>query len=468
MYIGGKAIESDDLFTVVCPATDLEVGSVYIANQSIAEQTLQAAKRAETSWGSIPLAGRIVWMKKLRTALAEQEEALRQAVHIETGKTWAGTKEDFDSLIASLDFYSEEIKRYTPPTISDIEGTHAHTLNHKPIGVVVAYLSWNFPLLNLGFKLGPAMASGCPIILKSSLKAPLSAYLIGETCKQIGLPEGAVNVIAGDDNLVGNYLSSSTIPRMLTLIGSIATGVKVMQAGATSIKHYSMELGGNTPFIVCQDADLDLAADILTALKFGNSGQICVAPNRIFVHTNVKEAFTEKVLKRANSIALGFDRDGDIDMGPVIDKGSRERIHDLVMDAVDKGANLLTGGEITSSKPGSFYPPTVLDQITPSMEIYQEEIFGPVISMMEYRDQDDMLELVNATDTGLASYVFSQDMSRSSLIASQLEFGEVQINGVKYGINLPHLGIKQSGLGCDCSRYALDDYFYLTRTTRAL
>lgn len=468
MYISGRSFQSDDLFSVICPANDLEVGSVFVANQDIAEQALQTAKEAERRWGTLPLGQRISWMKKLIDALIEHEDQLRLAVHMETGKPWTGTKEDFDSLVASLEFYSEEIKRYTPPVIADLDGTHLHTLKHKPLGVVVAYLSWNFPLLNLGFKLGPAMASGCPIILKPSLKAPLSAYLVGDICQKIGLPDGVVTVLAGDDNLVGNYLSSSTIPQMLTLIGSIATGVKVMQAGSSSIKRYSMELGGNTPFIVCQDAELDLAADILVALKFGNAGQICVAPNRVFVHRDVKKSFTNKVLQRTSNIKLGFSRTEEVDMGPVIDKPSRERIHNMVMDAVSNGADILCGGEIAQDKPGAFYPPTVIEGVTPNMAIYQEEIFGPVISMIEYESQSKMLEMVNATETGLASYVFSKDMNRSDDIAHQLEFGEVQINGVKYGIDLPHLGIKQSGVGCDCSRYALDDYFYLTRTTRAL
>ncbi|QIA65637.1 aldehyde dehydrogenase family protein [Vibrio astriarenae] len=468
MYIDGKLIENDCKYSVINPATDEIVQEISVANKETAQVALSAAKEAEKTWGKTTVAERVKWMNKLRDALIRNEEALRMAVHQETGKSWACTEEDYQSLIDSLAFYSEEIKRYTPPTIIDTKKEFTHQLRHLPIGVVVAYLSWNFPLLNLGFKLGPAMAAGCPIILKPSIKAPLSAYLVGQICHEIGLPKGAVNVFAGNDREVGNYLSSSKIPQMLTLIGSISTGVKVMQAGATSIKRYSMELGGNTPFIVCEDADLDLAADILCALKYNNSGQICVAPNRVMVAQSVQKEFLEKVTERADRVAVGYDIESDFVMGPVIDKWERDRIHGLVEDALSRGATLVRGGTFDRDEVGAFYPPTVITDVTTEMDIYQEEIFGPVISMITIDDNQDVIAMANATDTGLASYIFSKDTGKAQRMADQLEFGEVQINGVKYGIDLPHVGIKQSGIGCDCSKFALEDYLYLARITEAL
>ena len=468
MYIDGKLIESSCKYSAINPATDEVIQEISVANKETAELSLIAAKNAEQTWGKTTIAERVKWMAKLRDAIIKNQDALRMAVHQETGKSWACTEEDYQSLIDSLAFYAEEIKRYTPPNITDTEGKFKHQLRHLPIGVVVAYLSWNFPLLNLGFKLGPAMASGCPIILKPSIKAPLSAYLVGQICHEIGLPKGAVNIFAGNDREVGNYLSSSKIPQMLTLIGSISTGIKVMQAGATSIKRYSMELGGNTPFIVCEDADLDLAADVLCALKYNNSGQICVAPNRVMVAKSVQEAFLNKVTERADRVAVGYDIDSDFVMGPVIDKWERDRIHGLVEDALAAGATLVRGGKFDRDQVGAFYPPTVLTDITPEMKIYQEEIFGPVISMISIEDNQDVIAMANATDTGLASYIFSRDTGKAQRMADQLEFGEVQINGVKYGIDLPHVGIKQSGIGCDCSKFALDDYLYLARVTEAV
>ncbi|MDR9828012.1 aldehyde dehydrogenase family protein [Vibrio sp. FNV 38] len=468
MYINGKLVENDCKYSVINPATDAIVQEISVANKETAQQALIAAKDAEKTWGKTTIAERTEWMKKLRGALIEKQDELRMAVHQETGKSWACTEEDYQSLIDSLAFYSEEIQRYTPPTIVDAKGEFKHQLRHLPIGVVVAYLSWNFPLLNLGFKLGPALASGCPIILKPSIKAPLSAYLVGQICHEIGLPKGAVSVFAGNDREVGNYLSASKIPQMLTLIGSISTGVKVMQAGATSIKRYSMELGGNTPFVVLEDANLDHAADILCALKYNNSGQICVAPNRVIVAESVQQEFLQKITERADRIAVGYDIESDFVMGPVIDKWERDRIHALVENAVSNGATLVRGGQFDRDETGAFYPPTILTDITTDMTIYQEEIFGPVISIITIDSSQDVIAMANATETGLASYIFTRDTGKAQRMADQFEFGEVQINGVKYGIDLPHVGIKQSGIGCDCSKFALDDYLYLTRITEAL
>jgi succinate-semialdehyde dehydrogenase/glutarate-semialdehyde dehydrogenase len=468
MYVDGHAYSSGETEQVINPATDEIIANIQVADESVAQLALDSAKAAEKSWGKTTVGERVMWMKKLRQAFIEREEELRYCVHMEAGKTWAGTQEDFDLLINSLEFYSEEIQRYQPSQLLDTDGQFTHTLNYRPVGVVVAYLSWNFPLLNLSYKLGPAMAAGCPIILKPSVQSPLSAYLVGEICREIGLPEGAVTIIAGGPHSVTNLISGSAIPSMLTLIGSIATGVKVMQAGATSIKRYSMELGGNTPFVVFKDANLEKAADILVALKYGNTGQVCVAPNRVFVDESVHEAFLEKVLARTAKMKLGFGRDSDATMGPLINRGAREGIHSLVMSAVESGAILHAGGEFDPSEAGAFYPPTVVSNVNPSMDIYQHEIFGPVISMIAFSDEAKVIEQVNDTDTGLASYIFSEDIGKAQQAADQFEFGEIQINGVKYAINLPHVGIKQSGIGCDCSKYALDDYLYITRTTRSL
>jgi succinate-semialdehyde dehydrogenase/glutarate-semialdehyde dehydrogenase len=468
MYIDGQAYSSNETESVTNPATDETIAQVQIANEDVATCALNSAKKAEKTWGKTSIAERVDWMKKLRTAFIEHEDQLRHCVHMEAGKTWEGTQEDFDLLINSLAFYSEEIQRYQPSQLADPEGDFVHTLNYKPVGVVVAYLSWNFPLLNLSYKLGPAMAAGCPIILKPSVQTPLSAYLVGDICRKIGLPAGAVTIISGGSHAVTNLISGSAIPSMLTLIGSIATGVKVMQAGATTIKRYSMELGGNTPFLVFKDADLDKAADILVALKYGNTGQICVAPNRIFVDQSVFEPFLDKVLQRTQQVVQGFGRDSEATMGPLINKDAREGIHQLVMSAIDQGAVLQTGGEFDAALTGAFYPPTVVTHVNPTMDIYQHEIFGPVISMITFTDEQAAIDQVNDTDTGLASYIFSDDLAKAQKAADQFEFGEIQINGVKYAINLPHVGIKQSGIGCDCSKYALDDYLYITRTSRAL
>jgi len=469
LYVGGETVAGASTFKVINPATEDLVGTVAIAGASEAETALKAAEAAFPTWAATSIAERAEWMHKLRDAVIANEQHLRECIHLEMGKNWAGTQEDFDALVNSLNFYAQEISRMRPEALVDREGTHNHRLVYEPVGVVVAFLAWNFPLLNLAFKIGPAMAAGCPIVIKPSLKAPLSAYAIGELCKQIGLPAGVVNIISGDDKEVGDTLSASTIPALLTLIGSTKTGIHIMKNGATSIKRYSMELGGNAPVLVFGDADLDLAADIVCALKFGNAGQICVTPNRVFVATEVADTFAKKVVARAKAVKIGFNKNAAIDMGPVIDGFAWQRIDGLVKEAVKNGAQLMTGGDRPAAlESGYFYAPTVLNKVDDTMRIYREEIFGPVISLIEFTDDAQVLKAANDTEAGLTAYVFSRDLQQAERCADKLRFGEVQINGVKYGIDLPHCGLKQSGIGVDCSHLALHDYLAPKRVSRAL
>lgn len=469
MYIGGELRDGSRTMAVVNPATDAVVASIAEAQVADAQAALEAAQSAFPSWSTTSVAERVGWMRKLRDLVLEEEVHLRECIHLEMGKPWASTEEDFRMLAQSLEFYAGEISRMHAEALVDREGTHAHLLLRQPVGVAAAFLAWNFPLLNLAYKLGPALAAGCPIIIKPSSKTPLSAYAVGELCARIGLPAGVVNIIAGVDHEIGDAISASTIPALLTLIGSTQTGLHVMRTGATSIKRYSMELGGNAPALVFADADLDLAADVICGVKYANAGQICVTPNRVFVEASVADAFREKVLARASAVNVGFDREGAVDMGPVIDGGSWERIDGLVQDAVQKGAKLLLGGGRPSGQAsGSFYAPTVLDGVNNSMRIYREEIFGPVISLLTFTEESEVMAQANDTDAGLSSFIFTADLEKAERCATALQFGEVQINGIKYAIDLPHCGLKQSGIGVDCSHLALDDYLAPKRVTRAI
>ncbi len=297
----------------------------------------------------------------------------------------------------------------------------------------------------------------------------MSDYRIGKMCADVGFPPGAVNVVCGPDETVSSRLAASTVPSLLTLIGSASTAQKIMAAGATSIKRYSMELGGNAPVIVFDDADVGKAVDVVAALKFSNAGQICVAPNRVFLDAAVREKFTELIAAKARGIRLGFGREADVDMGPVIDRGSVERLEDLIRQAQGEGATLLAGGgRAASMNAGHFFEPTVLANVKPEMAIAREETFGPVVSLMDFSGEQEAIELANATRSGLVAYLFTRDLDRAESSAAQLRFGEIQINGVKYDIDLPHGGIKQSGTGHDCSHLALRDYLALKRVTTAL
>lgn len=470
MYIGGKLVSGQGELQVFNPATEALAGTVATAGEADVQTALHAAQAAFPSWSQTSIAERQDWMHRLRREVLAHEDELRDCVHHEMGKSWAGTQEDFDLLERSLRYYAEEIARVHDMQLADRQGSHSHRMVHRPIGVAVAFLAWNFPLLNLAYKLGPAMAAGCPIILRPSAATPISAYAVGELCAKIGLPDGVVNILCTKDYASADALTASTIPRLITVIGSTATGQHIMKTGATSIKRYSMELGGNAPVLVFADADLDLAADIVTAVKFNNSGQICVAPNRVFVEASVADVFAAKVVVRAKATKVGFDKTADIVTGPVIDGRAWRRIKGLVDDAVANGARLLVGGDRPESlQTGYFFAPTVLADVTDEMEIFRTEIFGPVVSLITFTDHDTLLDRANAGEEGgLNSYIFTRDLARAERFAAGLDVGEVQINGVKYDIDLPHGGVGQSGTGHDCSPLALHDYFSLKRISRAL
>ena len=470
MYINGALTGGASSIKVINPATETLVATVSTAGPDDVEHALQAAKAAFPVWAATSISERQAWMRKLRDAVIAHEDWLRTCVHHEMGKPWAQTEEDWDRLVASLDFYAEEIARLHDYSLTDRAGTHTHRMVYEPAGVAVAFLAWNFPLLNLAFKIGPAMAAGCPIIIRPSDATPISAYAVGALCKMIDLPKGVVQILATESYAVADALTASTIPQVITLIGSTKTGQHIMRTGATSIKRYSMELGGNAPVLVFEDADLDLAADIVTGVKFSNAGQICVSPNRVFVAKAVLEAFTQKVVDRARAAKVGFDKHTNITTGPVIDESAWTRLKGLVDDAVAGGATLLAGGERpTGMNAGHFLAPTVLAGVTETMAVYREETFGPIVSIVPFDDKTDLLRMANdCEEGGLTAYVFTRDLARAEHFSAHLRYGEIQINGVKYDIDLPHGGIGQSGVGHDCSALALHDYLVQKRITRAL
>ena len=469
MYIDGALKSGAATREVVNPATETLVASVAVAGAQDAERALQAAKAAFPGWAATSISERQDWMRKLRDEVVASEDWLRSCVHHEMGKPWAQTEEDWDRLVASLEFYAEEIARLHDYELADRAGTHTHHMVYEPAGVAVAFLAWNFPLLNLAFKIGPAIAAGCPIIIRPSDATPISAYAVGALCERIGLPKGVVQILATENYAVADALTASTIPQVITLIGSTKTGQHIMRTGATSIKRYSMELGGNAPMLVFEDADLDLAADIVTGIKFSNAGQICVSPNRVFVAESVCDAFTQKVVARAKAAKVGFDKDTDITTGPVIDGRAWTRLKVLIDDAVSEGATILAGGDRpVGQNEGHFLAPTVLTDVTETMDVYREETFGPIVSIVPFDGSTDLLRMANdCEEGGLTAYVFTSNLARAEHYAARLRYGEIQINGVKYDIDLPHGGIGQSGIGHDCSALALHDYLVQKRITRA-
>jgi len=474
LYIDGNLVdaESGDRYDVICPANGEMIAQVAKGGEHEAEMALQSAKRGFEMWSKLSLSERTSWMTKLRTAVLKKEELLRTAMVHEMGKTYAGAYEDIEALVNALEWYPATMKNYREEQIPDYESTHTHKMIAKPAGVAVAYLTWNFPLLNIGFKIGPALASGCTLIIRPSEISPLSAYILGEILHDINFPAGVVNIIAGPSSKVAKVMTTSKIPAVLTMIGSTTTGLKIIEESTTSIKKFGMELGGNAPFIVFDDADIEHALDLAIALKYGNTGQICVAANRIMVHKNLYDKFVEVYVKRASELVLGFGtkENSEVFMGPMASRKGRDRMFDLIQDAVTKGAALVSGGGIPENLPktGHWIEPTVVTGITQDMLLFKEEIFGPVAGIMSFGSDEEALALANDTEFGLASYIFTNNHKRIERFTDELEFGEVHINGVKYAIYLPHGGYKNSGLGHDCSHLALEDYLVKKRVTTAI
>ncbi len=468
MYIDGKLVDavSGAREQVICPGTGEVVGHIAWAGKEDAELALNAAQAAHKKWSKMSLNTRKKWMDKLRDAVIEREHDIRESVMYEMGKTYNQAMEDYETVVNALQWYPQEMLHRRDEIIPDPDGTHAHQVVTQAAGVAVGYLAWNFPLLNLGFKIGPALAAGCALILKPSANAPLSAYLIGEILESIDFPRGVVNVLAGSNEELALTLSSSKIPRVITMIGSSVSGRIAMSQAATSIKHFSMELGGNAPAIVFDDAILSQAVNDLSALKFGNCGQICVSPNRIFVHENIYDEFVERFVAKAGKLEIGFGNDPKIDMGPMVDERSRNRIMKLAETTIAEGAKLECGGKIPADKSkGFFFEPTVFTNVNRNMTIFREEIFGPLAAIYRFSKDEEVLDMANDCEVGLSSYVYTSDMNRIHKFSAELAVGEVHVNGFKYAIYLPHGGVKESGLGHDCSHLALDDYLEKKRIT---
>ena len=471
MYINGQLLdaESGKKEAVICPATGEAIAEIAIAGIEDTQKALLSSQQGFKYWSGLTLAQRSEWMDKLRTAVLNKEKELRSAIIHEMGKTYAGSLEDIEALTNALEWYPNAMKNYKEEQIPDYENTHTHKMIQQPAGVAVAYLAWNFPLLNVGFKIGPALAAGCSLIIKPSYLSPLSAYLLGEILNDINFPAGVVNILCGPTSEVASVLTKSKIPAVLTMIGSTNTGKRVIADSTTSIKKLGMELGGNAPFIVYEDADFNKALDLAIALKFGNTGQICVAANRFFIEERLYDKFISEYIKRAKSLKLGFGIDKAVDMGPMVDKKSRDRMFGLIEDAIEKGATLECGGHIPDAlQKGSWMAPTVISNTTTDMRVFKEEIFGPIAAFMKFKTDDEVLELANDTEYGLASYLFTNNHKRIQRFTEELQFGEIQINGVKYAIYLPHGGIKESGIGHDCSHLAIEDYIVKKRISTAL
>ena len=454
MLINGQAVLTKKLMEVVNPANGQVIGSVPEVDLPAIQSALKAADEGFKVWSAKTPAERKEIILRYADLLDENSELLIALLIEETGKPQDNAEYDFGMLTTCLRFFVEEFKRLDQPVLHDPDGRFLHYMLRQPLGVTVGFLAWNFPLLNIGYKLGPVLASGCSAIIKPSRLTPLASLESVYLLKEAGVPDGVVNVITGSDHEVTKSLLESEIPEMVTMIGSTRGGLGVMAASCTSIKHFSVELGGNAPVVVYADADIRDAANKIVDLKFANSGQVCVSPNRCFVHESVCKEFLHFAKERAESVQ----------MGPMITDKARQFVLGLVESAKADGAEVICGGHAIEGD-GYFMEPTILGKVRTEMDVATKEIFGPVLPVIPYTDSDDEIALANDTPYGLAAYVFTSSLSNGLRAARDIQAGSVCVNEPHYSVQLPHGGLKQSGIGKDCSRYSIAEYLTLKRVS---
>lgn len=422
-------------------------------------RAILAADHAYRSWRKTTAKHRSAIIYKWWQLIVENKEDLAKLITLEEGKPLSEALGEVDYAAGFVQWFAEEAKRVRGDVIQAPKETQRIVTLKQPVGVCAAITPWNFPAAMITRKAAPALAAGCSIVVKPASQTPLTALALGELALRAGLPRGLYSVVTGSDTrAIGGTLTSHPLVRKVTFTGSTEVGRVLLQQSASTIKKCSMELGGNAPLIVFDDADLDTAVEGILAAKFRNTGQSCIAANRVFVQDGIYDQLANRLAERVKTLKVGNGLDEGVQIGPMIDSGAVAKVEEHVGNALAGGARVLTGGK-RHSLGGSFYEPTVLADVKPGMAIAVEETFGPVMPLVRFQTDDDVIALANDSDFGLASYLFSKDAARIWRTAEAIESGMVGINtGLISNEFAPFGGIKQSGLGREGSHYGIDEY----------
>jgi succinate-semialdehyde dehydrogenase/glutarate-semialdehyde dehydrogenase len=435
------------------PATDALIGSVPDASPADAMAAVDAAARALSHWRRRPPRERAEILRRCYDLMTEQADSLAQLISSENGKTLADSRGEVAYAAEFFRWYAEEAVRLCGSLTRSPAGTNNIMVQLEPIGLAVLVTPWNFPAAMATRKIAPALAAGCTVVLKPAAETPLTALAIVELCTRAGVPDGVICVVTTSDPgpVVSAMLADPRV-RALSFTGSSAVGRTLLREAAGQVLKCSMELGGNAPFLVFADADLDAALDGLMIAKMRNGGQACTAANRIYVESAIADEFAQRFAERLDRLVVGPGTDAASDCGPLIDHRAVAKVADLVESAVRDGASVLAGGGAPDG-PGSFYTPTVLSGVAADSRLVHTEIFGPVAAVQSFETEDEVITRANATDLGLASYVYSSDLGRALRVAGHLESGMVAINrGLVSDPAAPFGGVKQSGLGREGGR----------------
>ncbi|MBK9027604.1 MAG: NADP-dependent succinate-semialdehyde dehydrogenase [Propionivibrio sp.] len=459
-YINGEWVGADNalVFPVINPATGEQLAAVPDAGASETRRAIEAARVAQQGWRARTAGERAKILRRWYELLLANQEDLAQLMTAEQGKPLAESRGEIAYAASFIEWFAEEGKRIYGDMIPPHHADKRVLVAKEPIGVCAAITPWNFPAAMITRKVGPALAAGCAVVLKPAEATPLSALALAELAERAGVPKGVFNVLTGDAIAIGGELCANPTVRKLSFTGSTEVGRILMQQCAPTIKKLSLELGGNAPFIVFDDADLDAAVQGAMLSKYRNAGQTCVCANRLLVQEGIHDAFVEKLAAAVAALRVGNGVDDGVTQGPLIDDAAIAKVEELVADARDKGARVVCGGR-PHSLGGTYYEPTILAGVTPDMRIAREEVFGPVAPVFTFRTEAEAVALANDTEYGLASYFYTENLARSLRVASALEYGMVGINtGLISTEVAPFGGMKSSGLGREGSKYGIEDY----------
>ncbi|MGS0839410.1 NAD-dependent succinate-semialdehyde dehydrogenase [Acinetobacter baumannii] len=459
-YINGQwlAAQSNATVPVSNPATGEEIGTIPNMGAAEATQAIEAAYTALQSWKALTAQNRADILLAWHKLVLDYTDELALIMTIEQGKPLAEAKGEVRYAASFIQWFAEEGKRIYGDVIPTVNNQQRFIISKEPVGVVAAITPWNFPIAMITRKAAPALAAGCTVVIKPANETPYCALAIAKLAEKAGIPAGVINVVTGKSQEIGSVFTSHEKVKKLTFTGSTPVGRLLMQQCSSTIKKLALELGGNAPLIVFDDADLDKAVQGAIFAKFRNAGQTCVCANRIYVQDNIYQAFAEKFVQEVQKFKVGNGLEDGVQIGPLINEKAVLKAQQLIDDAVSKGAKIACGGK-QHALGQTFYEPSVLTNVDRTMEIVQEEIFGPVAPLIRFTDEADVVAQANDTIFGLAAYVYSENISRLWRVSEQLEYGMVGMNATAISNEVvPFGGVKQSGVGREGSKYGLEEF----------
>jgi len=459
-YVAGEWIAADDAVTaeVTNPANGKFLARVPMMGAAETRRAIRMAAAVQQAWRKTTARERTAVLQRLAALMHANKDDLALIMTSEQGKPLAEAAGEIVYAASFIEWFAEEARRVYGETIPAPASDRRIVVVKEPVGVCAAITPWNFPTAMLARKVGPALAAGCAMVVKPALQTPLSALAFAELAVRAGVPAGLLSVVTGSAKAIGGELTANPTVRKLSFTGSTEVGRTLMRQCADTVKKLSLELGGNAPFIVFDDADLDAAVEGAMISKFRNAGQTCVCANRIYVQRAVAQAFSAKLVAKVKALKVGNGLESGVTQGPLIDENAVLKIEEHIADALAKGAQVLTGGK-RHPLGGTFFEPTVIAGVTAGMQVAREETFGPLAPIFVFDTEDEAIEIANDTEFGLASYFYSRDVGRIWRVGEGLEYGMVGINtGLISTAEAPFGGMKQSGLGREGSKYGMDDY----------